>query len=260
MLQGLLSALGVYKVYGRWLKIQVTSEEIPKHIGIILDGNRRWARGQNKEPWEGHWVGGDNVKNFLQWCHELDIKTVTLYAFSTENFTRSPKEVEELMKVYEKALNDVLSSDILQKNQVRIRAIGRIKMLPEKLQRLISEVEERTKDYTNFYLNVAIAYGGRAEIVDATRTIAYKVKNGEIDPEEINEDIIGSHLYTAHLPQPDPDLIIRTGSESRLSNFLLWQSAYSELFIVDVFWPEFRDIDLMRVVRTYQKRQRRHGK
>jgi tritrans,polycis-undecaprenyl-diphosphate synthase [geranylgeranyl-diphosphate specific] len=133
-------------------------------------------------------------------------------------------------------------------------------MRPEKLQRLISEVEERTKDYNNFYLNVAIAYGGRAEIVDATKTIAYKVNNGEIDPEEINEDIIGSHLYTAHLPQPDPDLIIRTGSESRLSNFLLWQSAYSELFIVDVFWPEFRDIDLMRVVRTYQKRQRRHGK
>jgi tritrans,polycis-undecaprenyl-diphosphate synthase [geranylgeranyl-diphosphate specific] len=260
MLKDLLSTLGIYKVYGRWLKSQIKEEGMPQHIGFILDGNRRWARDQGKEPWEGHWVGGEHVKDFLEWCLNLGITSVTLYAFSTENFQRNNKEVEELMKVYEKALHEVLASDVLEKYKVRVSAIGRKNLLPENLQKLIAEVETSTKDNTKFYLNVALAYGGRAEIVDATRKIAAMVKEGKLEPENIDEKIIADHLYTAHLPQQDPDLIIRTGNESRLSNFLLWQAAYSELFIVDVYWPDFREIDLQRVIRSYQQRNRRHGK
>lgn len=260
MLKDILSAIGVYRVYGRWLKSQIREDEMPTHIGIILDGNRRWARGQHMDPWEGHWAGGEHVKDFLEWCLNLNINTVTLYAFSTENFKRNEKEVEELMKVYEKALRDVLASDVLEKYKVRVMAIGRRNLLPEKIQKLIAEVEESTKGNSSFYLNIALAYGGRAEIVDATRELAALVKEGKLEPGQISEKLIEDHLYTKHLPQQEPDLIIRTGSESRLSNFLLWQSAYSELFIVDVYWPEFREIDLQRVIRSYQLRNRRYGK
>jgi tritrans,polycis-undecaprenyl-diphosphate synthase [geranylgeranyl-diphosphate specific] len=260
MLKDLLTTLGIYKVYGRWLRSQVKSEEMPRHIGIILDGNRRWARGQKMNPWEGHWAGGEHVKDFLEWCLKLNINTVTLYAFSTENFKRNEKEVEELMKVYEKALHDVLDSDVIKKHQVRVSAIGRRNLLPENLRKLIAEVEEQSKEYDKFYLNIALAYGGRAEIVDATRELAELVKEGKLEPQQISEELIEEHLYTKNLPQQDPDLIIRTGNESRLSNFLLWQAAYSELFIVDVYWPDFREIDLQRVIRNYQQRHRRYGK
>lgn len=260
MLKDLLTAIGVYQVYGRWLKMQLNEADMPRHVGIILDGNRRWARGQNMSPWEGHWAGGDHVKEFLEWCLNLNINTMTLYAFSTENFKRDSKEVEELMKVYEKALHDVLASDVIEKYSVRVTAIGRRNLLPENIQSLIGEVEKRTMANDKFYLNVALAYGGRAEIVDATRELAELVKQGKLEPGEINEDLIGKHLYTKHLPQQEPDLIIRTGNESRLSNFLLWQAAYSELFIVDVYWPDFREIDLQRVIRDYQRRNRRYGK
>ncbi len=260
MLKDLLTSIGVYKVYGRWLKSQLNKVDMPCHIGIILDGNRRWARGQNMEPWEGHWAGGERVKDFLEWCLNLGITTVTLYAFSTENFRRNEKEVGELMKIYEKALREVLASDILQKNKVRVKAIGRRNLLPENLQVLITNVEEQTKEYSKFYLNIALAYGGRAEIVDATRELGLLIKAGKLEPEQIDEKLIEEHLYTRHLPQQEPDLIIRTGNESRLSNFLLWQAAYSELFIVDVYWPDFREIDLQRVIRNYQQRNRRYGK
>jgi tritrans,polycis-undecaprenyl-diphosphate synthase [geranylgeranyl-diphosphate specific] len=260
MLKDLLTALGVYNIYGRWLKTQVKRAEMPRHIGIILDGNRRWAKGQKMNPWEGHRAGGAHVKDFLEWCLNLNISTVTLYAFSTENFKRADKEVEELMKVYEKALRDVLASDVIEKYQVRVMAIGRRNLLPESLQKLIDKVEKQSKEYEKFYLNVALAYGGRAEIVDATRELAEFVKEGKLEPQQISEELIEEHLYTKHLPQQEPDLIIRTGNESRLSNFLLWQAAYSELFIVDVYWPDFREIDLMRVIRNYQQRNRRYGK
>ena len=137
--------------------------------------------------------------------------------------------------------------------------IGRISLLPESITKLIKEVEEKTKNYERFYLNVALAYGGRAEIVDATREIAVKVREGKINPDEIDEKLVESNLYTSHLPHPDPDLIIRTSGEARLSNFLIWQTAYSELFLLDVYWPDFREIDLDRAIRTYQNRKRRYG-
>jgi len=260
MLYELLSAIGVYGVYERWLREQIDSKPKPGHIGVITDGNRRWAREHDMIPWEGHWEGADRVEDFLGWCMELGVNTVTLYSFSTENFKRDEREVQELMRLFEKTLEDVKVADYIHKNRVRIRALGRTGMLPQRIQGLIHEVEEATKDYDSYYLNIAIAYGGRAEIVDAARMIAAEVMKGEIKPGDINEEVIEAHLYTAHLPQPDPDLIIRTSGESRLSNFLVWQSAYSELFLVDVYWPAFRKIDLMRAIRSYQQRSRRYGK
>lgn len=260
MISQLLSALGVYRVYQRWLRGQVDRRPKPKHIGVITDGNRRWAKSMGKISWEGHWEGADKVEEFLEWCLDLDIKTITLYSFSTENFKRDPREVEELMKLFEKTLLDVLESDTYHRNKIRIRAIGRTSMLPENIQELIKKVEDSTSGYDRYFLNIAIAYGGRAEIIDATRAIAEMVKHGELDSEDIDEEVFEKHLYTAHLPQPDPDLIIRTSGESRLSNFLVWQSAYSELFIMDVYWPAFRKLDFMRAIRSYQQRKRRYGK
>ncbi len=260
MLRGLLSAIGVYKIYHRWLRSQIDDTRLPEHVGVILDGNRRWASAREMIPWHGHREGAEKVKKFLEWALDLGIKTVTLYAFSTENFNRSDDEVAELMKIYEANLNEILKSDVIHEYQVRINILGRTNLLPKAIQDLVSEVQEVTKDYNRFYLNVALAYGGRAEIVDAAKEIAVKVKKGDLDPKEIDETIIENHLYTSHLPKPEPDLVIRTSGESRLSNFLIWQSAYSELFIVDVYWPDFREIDLERAIRAYQSRSRRYGK
>lgn len=260
MLRELLFSLGVYKLYNIWLKRQIDSNFVPKHVGVILDGNRRWAISKNMASWEGHYMGAKIVSDFLKWCLDLGIRTVTLYAFSTENFNRPEDEVNELMKIYEDNLIKTMNSNLIHDYEVRISVMGRTNLLNEKLQKLIEKAKEATKDYDRYYLNIALAYGGRAEIVDATRRIAIQVQNGELTPEEINESHIDENLYTAHLPQPDPDLIIRSSGESRLSNFLIWQAAYSEFFLVDVFWPEFREIDLLRVLRSYQQRNRRYGK
>jgi tritrans,polycis-undecaprenyl-diphosphate synthase [geranylgeranyl-diphosphate specific] len=260
LLRTLLSALGVYRVYKSWLRRQIKTEEKPRHIGVILDGNRRWASSKSRLPWEGHRVGAEKAKEFLEWCLDLGIESVTLYCLSTENFNRPREEVEELMRLLEEKLKELLESKLIHEKKVRVRVIGRVDLLPKRLQELIHRVEEETKSYDNFYINLAIAYGGRAEIVDAARKIAERVENGELNPEEIDETLFEKHLYTSHLPQPDPDLIIRTSGEARLSGFLLWQSAYSELFFLDVYWPEFRDIDLYRAIRSYQRRQRRFGR
>lgn len=260
MLQFLLSAIGVYKIYEKWLSEQIHARELPTHIGVIMDGNRRWARSQDMVDWEGHLSGADKVEELLDWCLELGLNSITLYSFSTENFSRSEREVDELMKLFEKTINKSLKNEQIHKYKVRVKAIGRTNQLPRNLQDLIKQIENQTKNYDQFFLNIAIAYGGRAEIVDATIKIAEKVKKKELNPSDIDEKVIEENLYTSHLPQQDPDLIIRTSGESRLSNFLVWQSAYSELFIVDVFWPLFRKIDLMRAIRSYQLRHRRYGK
>ena len=260
MIREFLEAIGVYSIYRSWLKNTIDSGEKPNHIGVIMDGNRRWAQERDLIPWEGHWEGADKVEEFLDWCLELDIKTITLYSFSTENFNRDQQEIEELFKLFENVLEKVLKSDRIHNNRVRIRAIGRIETLPPTMQELIHRVEDATKEYDSYYLNIAIAYGGRAEIVDAVRIISEKVKLGQLEPTDIDEQVIETNLYTSHLPHPDPDIIIRTSGESRLSNFLVWQSAYSELFMVDVFWPSFRKIDLMRAIRGYQMRHRRFGR
>jgi tritrans,polycis-undecaprenyl-diphosphate synthase [geranylgeranyl-diphosphate specific] len=255
----LLSALGIYQIYGAWLRRQIDSETLPKHIGVILDGNRRWATAREMIPWHGHKKGAIKVREFLEWCLDLGIRTITLYAFSTENFNRPSNEVQELMTIYEENLGELLHSDVIHKNKVRVSVIGRTNLLPEKIQGLIHEMKTLTKDYTNFYLNIALAYSGRAEIVDAMKLIASKVADGVVVSSDIDEALIEKHLYTSYLPQPEPDLIIRTSGEARLSNFLIWQAAYSELFLVDVYWPEFREIDLKRAIRSFQNRHRRYG-
>ena len=260
MLKKLLSIFGVYKIYERWLWHQVRNGAKPEHIAVILDGNRRWALEHSLNPWMGHRQGAEKVEELLDWCLEMGVKSVTLYAFSTENFRRSPKEVEEIMRIAEEKLRKLLTDKRIHENNVKVKIIGRKNLLPKSLRKLADEVEESTKNYNKHFLNIALAYGGRAEIVDAARKIAERVEKGEIGSKQIDEKLFEKFLYTAHLPKQDPDLIIRTSGEERLSGFLLWQSAYSELCFLDIYWPEFRKIDLLRAIRTFQKRKRRYGK
>jgi len=259
MLSSLLSVLGIYKVYEKWLWYQVKNEKKPEHIAIILDGNRRWAFEQALSSWIGHHFGADKVEHLLDWCLDMDVKSITLYAFSTENFQRPVGEVEEILQVAGQKLQEILTDPRIQKHKVRVKVIGRLGLLPKNLQEIILKVEDATKNYDEHLLNVALAYGGRAEIVDAARKIAQKIEKGEMKPDSIDEALFERYLYTAHMSKQDPDLIIRTSGEERLSGFLLWQCAYSELCFLDVYWPDFRRIDLLRAVRTYQRRKRRFG-
>jgi tritrans,polycis-undecaprenyl-diphosphate synthase [geranylgeranyl-diphosphate specific] len=259
VLKRVLSILGVYKMYEKWLWQQVKNGAKVEHIAIILDGNRRWASAKELNPWLGHKQGAETVEHLLDWCLKLNVKFVTLYAFSTENFNRNSTEIAEIMTIAEEEFRKLLTDERIHKNKVHVKVIGRTNMLPENLQQLILDVERATADYDNQFLNFAFAYGGRAEIVDAARVIAEKVKAGEMEPADIHESTIEKYLYTSHMEKQDPDLIIRTSGEERLSGFLLWQSAYSELAFLDVYWPDFRFIDLLRVIRTFQNRKRRFG-
>jgi tritrans,polycis-undecaprenyl-diphosphate synthase [geranylgeranyl-diphosphate specific] len=259
VLRKLLSILGVYKIYEKWLWHQVKNGVKVEHIAIILDGNRRWATEKDLDPWLGHEAGAKKVEQLLDWCHKLGVKSITLYAFSTENFRRPKNEVEEIMRIAEEEFRKILVDERIHKNKVRVKVIGRVNLLPVSLQTLITEAEKATQNYNEHYLNIAFAYGGRAEIVDAARKIAKEVKNGELNPEKVDEQLFEQYLYTSYMPKQDPDLIIRTSGEERLSGFLLWQSAYSEFCFLDVYWPDFRLIDLLRAVRIFQKRKRRFG-
>jgi tritrans,polycis-undecaprenyl-diphosphate synthase [geranylgeranyl-diphosphate specific] len=232
---------------------------MPKHIGIIVDGNRRWAKHNTLTAVDTYRLGADKLEQVLDWCIELGIQTVTVYVLSTENFNRTKEDLDSLYKVLEERLERLFHDERVYRNQIRIKAIGKLEMLPERIMNLINRLEDVTRDYNRHYLNIAVAYGGRAEILESIRSIAGNIARGEIDPNKISEQLIEQHLYTYHLPHPDPDLIIRTSGESRLSGFLLWQSAYSELIFADTLWPEFRRIDLLRAIRTYQARQRRYG-
>lgn len=259
MFQTFLSVIGAYKFYERWLWHQVKNGFKPEHIAIILDGNRRWASEKALNPWFGHEKGAEKVDELLDWCLKLNVKSITLYAFSTENFAREKNEVEEIMRIAEEEFRKILTDERIRKSKVRVKVIGRVNLLPEGLQHLITDVEKATQNYGDHFLNIAFAYGGRAEIVDAARKIAEKVQEGKLNPEKIDEQMFEQYLYTSHMPKQDTDLIIRTSGEGRLSGFLLWQSAYSELCFLDVYWPDFRLIDLLRAVRTFEKRKRRFG-
>jgi tritrans,polycis-undecaprenyl-diphosphate synthase [geranylgeranyl-diphosphate specific] len=259
VLKKVLSVIGAYKMYEKWLWEQVKSGVKPEHIAIILDGNRRWASENELNPWLGHKQGAETVEHLLDWCLKLNVKFITLYAFSTENFRRSPQEIEEIMKISEEKFRKLLTDERIHRNKVHVKVIGRINLLPESLQQLIGEMESATANYDNQFLNFAFAYGGRAEIVDAAKIIAEQVKDGKLELDDINESMFEKYLYTSHMTKQEPDLIIRTSGEERLSGFLLWQSAYSELVFLDVYWPDFRFIDLLRVIRTYQLRKRRYG-
>lgn len=260
ILASLLKLLGVYRIYEWWLYRQVKGGVIPQHIALILDGNRRWARDRGLQPWIGHEYGAKRVEDLLRWCLDLGVPILTLFVFSTENFHRSREEVENLMSIFRRYLDRLLKDKSIHRNMVRVKFIGRLDLLPEDISKLAKDIEESTKDYSSRWLNIAIAYGGRVEIIDAVRKISAKVAEGLLKPEDIDERVLEEHLYTSHLPKPDPDLIIRTSGEERLSGFLLWQSAYSELCFLDVYWPEFRRIDLLRAIRTYQRRERRYGR
>ncbi|MEM1584070.1 MAG: polyprenyl diphosphate synthase [Nitrososphaerota archaeon] len=259
LLRAALRIFGVYKLYEKWLHESIKNGEIPSHVAIILDGNRRWALEKGYNAWIGHRFGAEKVDELLDWCLELGIKIITLYVFSTENFKRPRREVKELFQLLKEKGLQYLRDERIHKHHVRIKVIGRKDLIPQDVREVLEKIEEATQNYSNFFVNIAIAYGGRAEIVDATRSIVSKVLRGELNIEDIDEKIIEKHLYTADLPKNDPDLIIRTSGEERISNFLLWQCAYSELVFLDVYWPEFRKIDLMRAIRIYQKRQRRLG-
>ncbi len=259
MLEKLLKIFGVYRLYENRLKASIMKEKMPQHVGIILDGNRRWAVMRGLEANYGHEEGANRVEELLDWCHELGIKTVTLYVLSTENLKREPNELSHLLSLIEKRLEKLLNDERIYRYGVRVKAIGRTELLPETISELVKKIEEKTREHEGHYLNIALAYGGRSEIADAMRSLAIDVKEGRIQPEQIDESLVAKKLYTSYLPNQEPDLIIRTSGEERMSGFMLWQGAYSELVFIDAFWPDFRYIDLMRAIRTYQRRVRRYG-
>jgi tritrans,polycis-undecaprenyl-diphosphate synthase [geranylgeranyl-diphosphate specific] len=253
-----LFKLLLYRLYERLLIREVRKGQKPKHLAVILDGNRRFALEKHMDHVWGHEKGYENVEKLLDWCLELGIEELTLYAFSTENFNRSPTEVDALMDLLTRACERMRTDPEIHQNHVRIRAIGRKAELPEKLQSAIERMEDATKDYDNFSLNVAMSYGGRAEIIDAIKSIYKKVEGGELSLDDLSEEVVSQHLYKEDMP--DPEMIIRTSGEMRLSGFLLWQSAYSELYFAEAYFPAFRKVDFLRALRTYQQRQRRFGK
>lgn len=231
-------------------------EKIPRHVGIILDGNRRFAKKKSLNPFSGHEEGAKTVENLLEWASDLGIKEMTLYTLSSENFNRQEKEVNFLFRLFEKKFEEFYNDKRIDEKRIRIRFIGRLHLFPKKLQDMMNNLMEKTKDYDNYFLNFAMGYGGRTEIVDAMKKIAEKVRNNELMVENINEDTICQNLYL----QDEPDLIIRT-SEQRLSNFLTWQCVYSEiLFLPDKLWPEFTKEDLIACLDEYSRRKRRFGK
>lgn len=256
----LLNTTGpVYRLYEYFLYRQLDKELAPRHVGIILDGNRRYAKKQGMEvPWFGHQKGAAKVMEVLRILWEAGVKVCTLYTFSVENFDRNKDEVDEIMSLAKEKFSEVVGNPDVHKYKVRIQAIGRVDLLPEDVQTAIMLAEEETKDYTDHILNVAIGYSGRAELVDAVKAIGEKIEAGTMSPTDITENIIEGHLYTNGVP--DPDLIIRTSGEERLSGFLLWQSAYSELYFAQIYWPAVRRIDIWRALRSYGNRSRRYGK
>ncbi len=209
---------------------------------------------------DGHWQGADAVENLLDWCEEFDIKIITLYVLSVENLDRKDIELEYLYNLIKNRLEKLYNDPRIHRNKMRVKAIGKIDLLPEPIKDVLRKLDDATKDYNDHFLNIAIAYGGQNELVDAIKKIGGKIKNGTLDVDKIDKEEIEANLYTAHLPQSSPDMILRTSGEKRLSGFLIWQSAYSELVFMDIFWPEFRKIDLMRAIRTFQERKRRIGK
>ena len=251
---------GFYNLYERRLESQIIRNSLPNHIAIILDGNRRWARYHYAGTENGHLMGADKAEELLNWIHDLRIRITTLYVLSNENLERKGEEINTIYKLLQNKLEKLYKDSRIHRRQMKIKAIGNVEILPKQLQEILSKLEQETSTYNNMFLNIAVAYGGQRELVDAIKKIATMTKSGKLDIDDIDENIIESCLYTSHLPQPEPDLILRTSGEKRLSGFLIWQSAYSELVFMDVFWPEFRKIDLMRAIRTYQRRIRRYGR
>jgi len=234
---------------------------IPRHVGIILDGNRRYARALMKNPWDGHKAGIKKSREVISWACEKGIKYITAYVLSWENYYSRPKrEMKLILKYLEEEMENVINdkNHIIHQNKVRVRFIGRVNVLPKKLQKKLKLVEEVTKNYKKHHMDIAIAYGGRQEIIDATREILLEGLKGVIKPSDLDEKIIKQHLYTNG--HPYPDMILRTGGEHRLSNFLPFQSAYSELIFTNKHWPELTKKDFVSALDEYSRRKRRFGK
>ncbi|MBW3022009.1 di-trans,poly-cis-decaprenylcistransferase [Candidatus Woesearchaeota archaeon] len=230
---------------------------IPKHVAIIMDGNRRFAKRLMLEPWKGHEIAAeDNLERLCDWCEEAGVNELTLYAFSTENFNRPKREFDFLMKLFKKIFRELLEDPKVMERGLCVRFIGRLQMFDDEIQELVKKVMDRTCDNSDFFLNIAIGYGGRHEIVDGVRKVIGLAKKGMIDEDDIDENTFKNYLYNGS----EPDLIIRTGGEKRLSNFLMWQSAYSELIFLDKMFPEFNKEDFDWCIKEYGERERRFGK
>jgi len=240
------------------LQTRVMTRPLPKHISIIMDGNRRFAADRGRESAFGHQLGKAKVEEVMDWVLDMGIPYLTVYALSTENIHgRDPKELDDLYDLYVEGLSDIAKNERIHRYGVKVQVAGREDLLPERVLEAINHAVEETQKYDKFVFTVCLAYGSREEIIEAVRQIAADHAKGEIDLAGIDEKEISKRLWTGELP--DPDLIIRTSGEERISNFLLWQSAYSELYFTDVFWPSFQRSDLLEAIDAYQQRKRRYG-
>lgn len=237
-------------------KEKILVQPVPKHIAIIMDGNGRWARGKTLPRIAGHREGVNSVREITRVCGEIGVQYLTLYTFSIENWKRPAAEVSALMTLLLRTINKEVKG--LHKNNVKFNIIGDLEKLPVSTKNSLQKGADLTAKNTGLTLSLALNYGSRQEIIEAVQKIVIKVKNGSLNSDEIDENIFSDYLYTKGIP--DPDLMIRTSGESRLSNFLLWQSAYTEIYMTDTFWPEFREKELMKAVKDYQSRERRFGK
>ena len=234
----------------------INKDTLPKHVAIIMDGNGRWAKKQSKIRIFGHKVGVKAVRDTVEGAAELGLKYLTLYAFSSENWNRPKKEIDALMELLVNTILD--ETKTLMDNNIRLEAIGNLEDLPKKCLQNLNNTIEKTVNNTHMTLVLALSYSSKKEVTQAIKSIVKKVENGDLKSDEINEDLIQNHLYTHNIP--DPELLIRTSGEQRISNFLLWQIAYSELYFTDILWPDFRRENLYKAIVNYQKRERRFGK
>jgi short-chain Z-isoprenyl diphosphate synthase len=253
----------LYRVYEHRLLRRVRAHPVPRHIGLILDGNRRHGRQNNvTDPGQIYMAGANKLDDLLDWCIDLGISATTLWVLSTDNLRRKPEEISGILTAIENKLNRLADDFQVHRQRIRVRAVGHLELLPDSTLAAVQAAEAATRKYHGMYLTIAAAYSGRQEIADAVKAfLSEQVKQGKVLEnvvELLTPDAIGKFLYAPDLP--DPDLIIRTSGEIRLSGFLLWQSAYSEFYFTDVFWPAFRRIDFLRAVRAWQQRQRRFGR
>ena len=235
---------------------EINTDQLPNHIAIIMDGNGRWAKSKGLLRSIGHQNGAKTVKEIVETCAKINVKYLTLYAFSTENWNRPKLEVELLMKLLISSLKKEVKT--LQKNNIKLSTIGNLNSLPTKVANELKDVIEKTKDNNRLTLTLALSYGSREELIKTIKEISLKVKNNLISPENIDKSVINNHLYDHYLP--DVDLLIRTSGEQRISNFLLWEIAYAELFFSDILWPDFNKENLFEAILNYQNRERRFGK
>lgn len=245
-----------YDLYGHRLTARLPANQIPKHVGVILDGNRRWAAESGSTSAHGHRAGGAKIQEFLGWCEEIGVKVVTLWLLSTDNLSREQQELSTLLKIIETTIEDLAATKKWQ-----IHPVGALELLPEHTANILRKAETETKDCDGILVNAAIGYGGRQEVVDAVRSLLKEHSASGTSLDDLSGMLtiehIADHLYTKG--QPDPDLVIRTSGEQRLSGFLLWQSAHSEFYFCEAYWPNFRKIDFLRSIRAFAARNRRYG-